>query len=56
MNFINPVKSWNNRDWGKLSIKVRLGKLCVLDLSWDIGSGDYRVEILNIAIANSDNE
>ena len=47
---VNPIKSTKQKQGDKFILELRLGKLTILELSYDISEKEFRFEILNLAI------
>jgi len=50
MKFINPKKSTKAKQGDKLEIKIRFGKVTILEISMDTSTKKFRFEIFNMAI------
>ena len=52
MKFTNGWKAIN-KAWDKLTIELRISKLTILEIKWDISDKKYEIILLNVGISNS---
>ena len=50
MKVINPIKSTKQKQNDKFLLEFRIGKLTILEFSFDVSDRKFRLEILNVAI------
>ena len=50
MKVVDPVKSTKAKQNDKFVLALRLGKLTIFEVSYDVSDQEFRFELLNLAI------
>ena len=50
MEFVSPLKSLKSKQNDKFVLELRLGKLTIVEFSYDFSKKSFRLELFNLAI------